>query len=129
MKTKQIFFNAATICMVSLAVLMTQAMFDGSANAGPQVGERQGENLKQRVADLEDRQDEDKNEFFLVDQSLDDLVSRVNRNDGRLVVHSADIRALQARVKKAEERISVQRADHRSLVSKVAEMRVRPCDP
>ncbi len=127
MKTKQIFFNAATICMVSLAVLMTQAMFDGSASAGPLAGESKGGNLKQRVADLEDRQDENNTEFFLVDQSLGDLDARVNANDGRLVVHSADIRALKARVKAAEKRISAQRADHRDIVSTVAKMRIRPC--
>ena len=127
MKTKQIFFNAATICMVSLAVLMTQAMFDGSANAGPPAGESKGGNLKQRVVDLEDRQDENDNEFFLIDRSFGDLDSRVNANDGRLVVHSAEIRALEARVKVAEKRISVQRADHRDIVSKVAKMRARPC--
>ena len=125
MKTKQIFINAATICMVALAVLMTQTMFNGSVSAQKKAVESQDGNLMQRVTDLEEQQGENDKEFVLIDQSLGDLDLRVNDNEGRLVVHSAKIRALQARVRAADKRLSVQRADHRALVSKVAEIRAR----
>jgi len=118
MNMKQIFCNAATICMVALAVLMTQATFNGSANAQKKSSESTRGNLVQRVADLENRQDENDKEFVLIDQSLGDLDARVNDN-------AAEIRGLQARVKAADKRLSIQRADYRGLVSKVAKMRAR----
>ena len=122
---KRLFFNAATICMVALAVLMTQAAFNATANAQKQAGTSPGGNILQRVADLEERQEENDKEFVLIDQSLGDLDARVNANDGRLIVHSAKIRALEASVKAADKRLSIQRADHRKLVAKVAEIRAR----
>jgi len=124
MNTKKIFFNAATICMVALAVITTQVMFQGSAIA-EQRGDAAGGDLKQRVADLEDRQDENDVEFVLIDRSLGDLHARIDGVDGRLATHKARIRALEGRVKTAEKRIATQRADHKSLVDIVAKMRAR----
>lgn len=124
MNTKKIFFNAATVCMVAVAVMTIQAMFNGSAIAD-QRGDAAGGDLKTRVADLEDRQDENDLEFVLVDRSLGDLHARIDGADGRLIVHKGRIRALQNRVKSVEKRLAVQRADHRDLVSSVAKMRNR----
>ena len=124
MNTKKIFFNAATVCMVALAVMATQAMFNGSAIAD-QRGDAAGGDLKQRVVDLEDRQDENDVEFILIDRSLGDLHARIDGVDGRLVTHKARIRALQNRVKTAEKRIAGQRADHKNLVDIVTKMRAR----
>jgi hypothetical protein len=110
--------------MVAVAVMTTQAMFNGSAIAD-QRGDAPRGDLKQRVADLEDRQDENDLEFVLVDRSLGDLHARIDGSDGRLIVHKGRIRALQNRVKSVEKRLAVQRADHRDLVSSVAKMRNR----
>ena len=103
MKTKQIFFNAATVCMVALAVLMTQAMFNGAVHAD-QRKDAAGGDLRQRVADLEDQQDENDIEFVLIDRTLADLNLRINAND-------ADIRALDGRGKALGD--SVNRLDAR----------------
>ena len=121
MNTKKIFFNAATVCMVAFAVMATQVMFNGSANADQRGNAARGD-LKQRVSDLEERQDENDIEFVLVDRSLSDLDARVNVNDGRLRTQRARIRTLQDRVKATEKMCVIQRADHRALVSIVAKM-------
>lgn len=125
MSVKQIFLNAATVCLVALAVLMTQAIFHQTATANPQVKDEGFVSLTQRIADLEDGQDAHDNEFVLIDGSLGDLDARVNANDASLRANTADIRALQARVKTMDGRLSLQRTAHRLLETKVAKLRAR----
>ena len=125
MSTKHILLNAATVCMVALAVLMTQAVFHQTATATPRAEDDGFVSLTQRVVDLEDRQDANDNEFVLIDGSLGDLDARVNANDASIRANSTDIRALQTKVKEMDGRLSIQRAEHRTLVSQVAKLRAR----
>lgn len=124
MKTKQIFFNAATVCMVATAVIMTQAMFNGVANAD-QRGDAAGGDLRQRVADLEDRQDENDIEFVLVDRTLADLNARINANDADIRAQDGRLGKVASQVQEVEKRFSILKADHRALVEIVKNMAAR----
>jgi septal ring factor EnvC (AmiA/AmiB activator) len=118
MKAKQIFFNAATVCMVAAAVIMTQAMFNVSANAD-QRGDAAGGDLKQRVADLEDRQDENDIEFILVDRTLADLNARINANDADIRDQAERITRIGSSVRDVEKRTKTLEAKHRALAEVV----------
>lgn len=124
MNTKQIFFNAATVCMVATAVLMTQAMFNGAANAD-QRGDAAGGDLRQRIADIEDRQDESDVEFVLVDRSLADLNARINTNDTDILKQDGRLTDLASNVRAVEKRAKVMRAQHRVLAEMVKRMAAR----
>jgi septal ring factor EnvC (AmiA/AmiB activator) len=124
MKTKQIFFNAATVCMVATAVLMTQAMFNGSAIAD-QRGDAAGGDLKQRVADLEECQNENDIEFVLVDRTLADLNARINANDADIRAQDGRISKVASHVQEVEKRYRVLRAQHRALSDIVKRMAAR----
>ena len=124
MKAKQIFFNAATVCMVATAVMMTQAMFNGAANAD-QRGDAAGGDLKQRIADLEERQDENDIEFVLVDRTLADLNARINANDADIRAQDGRIGKVASHVQEVEKRYRVLRAEHRALADMVKRMAAR----
>ena len=121
MKTKQIFFNAATVCMVAVAVMMTQAMFNGSVNA-EQRNDGAGGDLRQRVADLEDRQDENDVEFVLVDRTLADLNARINANDADIRAQARSGSTLSESVRRLEKRAKSLEAQQRSLAEMVKRM-------
>ncbi|MDB4749674.1 hypothetical protein OAF83_02095 [Rubripirellula sp.] len=118
MKTKQIFFNAATVCMVATAVMLTQAMFNVSASAD-QRGDAAGGDLRTRVADLEDRQDENDIEFVLVDRTLADLNARINTNDADIRAQDGRLTTLGSSVRDVEKRCKTLEAKHRDLVEVV----------
>ena len=124
MKTKQIFFNAATVCMVATAVMMTQAMFNQVANAD-QRGDAAGGDLKQRVADLEERQDENDIEFVLVDRTLADLNARINANDADIRALDGRVGKVSSRVRDVEKRAGVLEAKYRDLAEIVKRMAAR----
>ncbi len=124
MKAKQIFVNAATVCMVATAVMMTQAMFNGAANAD-QRGDAAGGDLKQRIADLEERQDENDIEFVLVDRTLADLNARINANDADIRTQDERIGKVTSRVDEVEKRYKSLRAQHQALASLVKRMAAR----
>lgn len=124
MKTKQIFFNAATVCMVAAAVMMTQAMFNGSVNA-EQRNDGAGGDLRQRVADLEDRQDENDVEFVLVDRTLADLNARINANDADIRAQARSGRAVSESIGRLEKRAKTLEAQQRSLAEMVKRMSLR----
>ncbi len=124
MKCKQIFFNAATVCMVATAVMMTQAMFNGAANAD-QRADAAGGDLKQRVADLEERQDENDIEFVLVDRTLADLNARINGNDADIRAQDGRLSRVASRVQEVENRSRILRAQHRALTELVKRMAAR----
>ena len=121
MKAKQIFVNAATVCMVAAAVMMTQAMFNGAANA-EQRGDAAGGDLRQRVADLEELQDENDIEFVLVDRTLADLNARINANDADIRAQDGRISKVASRVQDVEKRSKVLQAQHRALAELVRRM-------
>ncbi len=124
MKTKQIFFNAATVCMVATAVMMTQAMFNGAANAD-QRRDAVGGDLKQRIVDLEERQDENDIEFFLVDRTLADLNARINANDADIRAQDGRLSEVASRVQDVEKRSGALRAQYRALAEIVKRMAAR----
>lgn len=124
MNAKQIFVNAAAVCMVATAVMMTQAMFNGAANAD-QRGDAAGGDLKQRVADLEDRQDENDIEFVLVDRTLADLNARINANDADIRAKDGRLSKVSSRIQEVENRSRVLRAQHRALAELVKRMAAR----
>ncbi len=124
MKAKQIFVNAATVCMVATAVMMTQAMFNGAANAD-QRGDAAGGDLKQRIADLEERQDENDIEFVLVDRTLADLNARINANDADIRTQDERIGKVTSRVDEVEKRYKSLRAQHQALAGLVKRMAAR----
>merc|ERR1711939_962251 len=100
------FLNAATACLVALAVLMTQAIFHQTATATPPKESRDFVSLMQRVADLEDRLDASDNEFVLIDGSLGDLDLRVNANEATGRANSADVRKLRSQVRAVSGRVA-----------------------
>ena len=124
MNAKQIFVNAATVCMVAIAVMMTQAMFNDAANAD-QRGDAVGGDLKQRVADLEDRQDENDIEFVLVDRTLADLNARINANDADIRALDGRVGKVSSRVRDVEKRAGVLEAKYRDLAEIVKRMAAR----
>ncbi|MAI32083.1 MAG: hypothetical protein CMM07_10480 [Rhodopirellula sp.] len=124
MKTKQIFFNAATVCMVATAVMMTQAMFNGAANAD-QRRDAVGGDLKQRIVDLEERQDENDIEFLLVDRTLADLNARINANDADIRAQDGRLSEVASRVQDVEKRSGALRAQYRALAEIVKRMAAR----
>jgi len=124
MNTKQIFFNAATVCMVAVAVMMTQTMFNGSVNA-EQRNDGAGGDLRQRVADLEDRQDENDVEFVLVDRTLADLNARINANDADIRAQARRGRTLSESVGRLEKRTKTLEAQQRSLTEMIRRMTAR----
>lgn len=124
MKTKQVFFNALTVCMVAGAVMMTQAMFNGAANA-EQRGDAAGGDLKQRVADLEQRQDENDIEFVLVDRTLADLNARINANDADIRAQDGRLSKVASRVQDVEARAGALRTQYRALSAIVKRMAAR----
>ena len=77
MKIKNLFFSSVTVCTACLAILLSQSLFSGLANASPSLPGKNNLNLLQRVEDLEDAQEENDKEFFLIDTSLSDLDVRV----------------------------------------------------
>ncbi|MEE2639408.1 MAG: hypothetical protein VX768_02165 [Planctomycetota bacterium] len=77
MKIKNLFFTSATVCTACLAILLSQSLFSGLANASPSLPSKNNFNLRQRVEDLERAQEENDKEFFLIDTSLSDLDMRV----------------------------------------------------
>ena len=124
MNAKQIFVNAATVCMVAIAVMMTQAMFNDAANAD-QRGDAVGGDLKQRVADLEDRQDENDIEFVLVDRTLADLNARINANDADIRAKDGGLGKVTSRIQEVEKRSRLLQAQHRALANLVKRMAAR----
>jgi septal ring factor EnvC (AmiA/AmiB activator) len=124
MNAKQIFVNSATVCMVAIAVMMTQAMFNDAANAD-QRGDAAGGDLRQRVADLEDRQDENDIEFVLVDRTLADLNARINANDADIRAKDARLGKVTSRIQEVEKRSRLLQAQHRALADLVKRMAAR----
>ena len=123
MKIKQLLLNASTICVVAVAALLFQSVFNESVKA--ENPESDGGGLKQRILDLEDRQAENDVEFVLIDTSLADLDARVNDNEARGRVNSTEIRSLKKRIDAITKRCGVLKADHRALTETVARMRAR----
>lgn len=110
--------------MVATAVMMTQAMFNGAANAD-QRGDAAGGDLKQRIADLEERQDENDIEFVLVDRTLADLNARINANDADIRAQDGRVGKVASRVEEVEKRTRSLRAQHQALAELVKRMAAR----
>ena len=119
MNAKQILLTSTAICTACVAILLTQSVFSGFANAESNRGENNSD-LRQRIEDLESMQEEDDKEFFLIDTSLSDLDMRVMDVEKR-----AGARA--GRVNDVEKRLSTlratMRAEHREIFRDLKEMR------
>lgn len=110
--------------MVATAVMMTQAMFNGAANAD-QRRDAVGGDLKQRIVDLEERQDENDIEFLLVDRTLADLNARINANDADIRAQDGRLSEVASRVQDVEKRSGALRAQYRALAEIVKRMAAR----
>jgi len=122
MNVKQLFSTSTTICLICAAVLMSQTLFTGNANARSASGGNNENNLRQRVTDLEQMQDEDDKEFFLIDTSLSDLDFRVIDLEKRAGARMARIKAIE---KRAEGRTNTINANHRSTMRCIKRIRTR----
>ena len=78
-----------------------------------------GGDLRTRVADLEDRQDENDIEFVLVDRTLADLNARINTNDADIRAQDGRLTTLGSSVRDVEKRCKTLEAKHRDLVEVV----------
>ena len=119
MNAKQALTTAAAICMICLAVLLTQTVFSGLANATPSNGQNPN-SLKQRVMNLEIKQEENDKEFFMIDTGLSDLDMRVLDLEKRGSVGESRVNELEKRLSTMR---ATMRADNRTIFSNLREIR------
>lgn len=123
MNAKRMLLNAATICFLATAVLLSQSVLSGSASATPGDAPLKGDSLKQRVRILELLQDEDDKEFLLVDASLSDLNARVDANEERCGRTSKRLVETDKRADKMTQRISENRSGARMIRASIERLK------
>ena len=93
MNVHKILLTSASICTVCLAILLTQSVITGWANASSS----NSQNILERVENLEFAQDENDKAFFLIDTSLNDLDARVLELEKRADARMNQVKALSKR--------------------------------
>ncbi|MDG1875131.1 MAG: hypothetical protein P8J27_14555 [Mariniblastus sp.] len=111
MIVKQALTTAAAICMICIAILLTQTVLGEFATATPANGQN-GNSLKQRVLDLEEKQEGNEKEFFIIDTGLSDLDMRVLDLEKRAGARGSSINDLGKRLSSLR---ASNRSDHRLI--------------
>lgn len=126
MKTNRFLYNTASISMACVTLMLLQSVFSGFLSAKPKVPVKNGD-LRQRIADLEQSQEEDQKDFFLIDTSLNDLDFRVLELERRADVRRAQFREMGRRIRtierRSEARKQTARPNQRGVVEKIKENR------
>lgn len=112
--------------MACVTLMLLQSVFSGFVDAKPKVPVKNGD-LRQRIADLEQSQEEDQKDFFLIDTSLNDLDFRVLDLEKRADTRRAQFREMGRRIRtierRSEARKQTARPNHRGAVEKIKEIR------
>lgn len=97
--------NGVAFCLVAAAVLTTQMTFLKPATADQ--SRDLGGDVKQRIVDLEEHQDENDQEFGVIDRALNDLNVRVDVIDVRGILdNSKKLNATEKRLRDMEDLVT-----------------------
>ena len=106
--------------------MLLQSVFSGFVDAKPKVPVKNGD-LRQRIADLEQSQEEDQKDLFLIVTSLNDLDFRVLDLEKRADARRAQFREMGRRIRTIERRSEARKQTVPSDPSWLPQVSEKPC--